>query len=82
MGFPSDGIWLVTTKPGQKSSECILKLDEVNSSINFNVFKVLHERKDKIIEELSDLRDSNKLHIYGMTLHDFVNKIITLFSND
>ena len=34
-GFPCDGIWLVQTRPGCKSSECILKIGELQDAYPF-----------------------------------------------
>ena len=70
-GFPSDGIWIVQTKPGSKSSECIMKLGELE---NFQpAINLILSYKDKIINYLSE-RDKCKLT--NETYHDFVLKML------
>lgn len=50
-GFPSDGLWLVQQKDGCKSSECIIKIDELERlkpAANF-----IYEYKDKICDYIN-----------------------------
>ena len=49
-GFPSDGLWLVQTKPGLKSSECIIKINELESIKP--AANLILGYKDKLIEIL------------------------------
>jgi hypothetical protein len=49
-GFPTDGFWLVQTKPGVKSSECIIKIDELENLKP--AANLIFEYKDKLIKVL------------------------------
>lgn len=68
-GFPTEGIWLVQNKPGCKSSECIIKIDELESmkpAIN-----LILGYKDKIVDYVMD--NSN---ITNITPNDFVLEML------
>jgi hypothetical protein len=72
-GFPSDGVWIVQTKPGHKSSECIMKIGEIES-MQPTINLILGYR-DKIIKFLMD--EANKdLIIYDKSIRDFVDKML------
>lgn len=68
IGFPSDGIWIVSTKDGCKSSECILKIGEVES-MQPAVNLILGYR-DKIIKFLSENTMTNE------SRYDFATRLI------
>jgi len=69
-GFPSDGIWIVQTKPGVKSSECIMKLGELE---NFQpAINLILGYKDKMIEYLQ----KNNASLLYDSRHDFVMKML------
>jgi len=72
-GFPSDGIWIVQSKPGVKSSECIMKIGELENmqpAIN-----LILGYKDKLIKYL--ISEMNKdLVIYDKSVNEFVTKML------
>lgn len=71
-GFPSDGIWLVQQKDSCKSSECIIKyedLDTAKPAIN-----LILEYKDKISKFLQE--NTQFCKIYDVSLNDFVLKML------
>jgi len=74
-GFPTDGFWLVKTKPGNKSSECIIKVDELDNL--HPTADLIHEYKDEIVKYLSD----NK-HVYldGISYNKLVVDMIKSFA--
>lgn len=66
-GFPSDGLWLVQTKPGFTSSECIIKIDELESIKP--AANLILEYKGKIIKYL---QESDHINMQGISPGDFV----------
>jgi hypothetical protein len=71
VGFPSDGIWIVQTKPGSKSSECIMKIGELE---NFQpAINLILGYKDKLIKFISI---QENVRILNETLYDFVNRLL------
>jgi hypothetical protein len=70
-GFPSDGIWIVKTVPGSKSSECIMQIGEL---INFQPYiNMILGYKDKIITFLNKEKDVN---IFNETINGFVTRML------
>ena len=66
-GFPSDGIWLVQTKPGSKSSECIMKLGEVE---NFQpTINLILGYRDKLLQFMDEVEGTT---IHKGTRNEFV----------
>ena len=66
-GFPTDGIWLVQQKDGCKSSECIMKLGDLESmqpSVNLII-----EYRGKIMKYLID---SDKVYLNGISYNNLV----------
>lgn len=72
-GFPADGIWVVQTKPGSKSSECILRIGEVESLSPTTDLIVGY--RDKIVKYM--LNNSP----VGMTYMDYVNEMLKEITN-
>ena len=73
-GFPAEGIWLVKESPGCHSSECILKLGELQDmqpAVN-----LILAYKDKINDFLSKKRNEGKLHIYNNSLDEFTLELL------
>lgn len=67
-GFPSDGIWLVQTKPSVKSSQCILKLGELPELYPFAQMMVAaDDLTDFIIE---------KQQGYAISASEFAKEIL------
>lgn len=73
-GFPCDGLWLVQYKPNLKSSECVIKVDELDS-IKPAAGMIL-EYKDKIINFLKQEMEEGNLHLYNISLGDFSSKLL------
>lgn len=67
-GFPSDGIWLVQTKPGCKSSECILKIGELQNLHPY--VDLFYGYEDKIVKFLSENIMTNE------SRYDFAMRLI------
>lgn len=70
-GFPADGIWLVQQKDGCKSSECILKIDEVESMRPAT--DLIIEYKNKIIDYMMQ---SNHSFVQGISMNEFVSNML------
>jgi hypothetical protein len=72
-GFPSDGIWIVQAKPGVNSSECVMKVGELE---NFQpAINLILGYKDKIIKFL--ISEMNKdLVIYDKSISEFVTNML------
>ena len=62
-GFPCDGIWLVQTTPGCKSSACIMQIDDLPSVYPFAQMAV---SADDLVKFLGDLekRAQEKTGVY------------------
>lgn len=67
-GFPTDGIWVVQTTHGRKSSECMLKINEVESMRP--TIDMLIGYKDDIVKYLMN----NTLE--GISPSDYVSNMI------
>ncbi len=73
-GFPVDGIWLVQMKDECHSSECILRLGELQDmqpAVN-----LILGYKDKISKYLLTAQDEGKISIRGTNISDFVLKLL------
>lgn len=71
-GFPADGIWIVQTKPGCKSSECIMQIGELESmqpAIN-----LILGYKDKILDFIES--NSDKIMLNNVTRAEFVETLL------
>lgn len=75
-GFPTDGIWLVQSKPGVKSSECIIKVDELDS-IHLAV-DLIFEYQDKLTKFIADevMKKDSNLKLYNESVHEFVMRML------
>lgn len=73
-GFPADGIWVVQTKPGHKSSECMLKIDEVENMRP--TIDMLIGYKEEIIHYLMNNPIEN------ISYGDYVSKMIKEITNE
>ena len=76
-GFPTDGVWIVQQKDGCKSSECIMKLGELQDmqpAVN-----LILEYKDKITNYLYKNED---VHIYNKTYNEFVLEMLKEITKD
>ena len=73
-GFPEDGIWVVQTKPGHKSSECMLKIGEVQDMRP--TLDMLIGYRDDIVKYLMENR------LEGISPIDFVNNMIKEITNE
>ena len=67
-GFPCDGIWLVQTKPGSKSTECMMRIGEVQDMRP--TLDMLIGYKDKIVRYIMD----NSMD--GISPNDYVKEMI------
>ena len=67
-GFPSDGLWLVQQRDGVRSSECIIKIDELENLKP--AANLIYEYKDKI----GDFMLKNELS--GSTINDYVLRML------
>ena len=67
MGFPTDGIWLVQQSDGSKSSECIIKYEELETARP--AINLILGYKDKIIEHI---KNNNKISLHNISINDFV----------
>lgn len=67
-GFPTDGIWLVQTKPGHKSSECIMKIGDIESMQP--TANLILGYKDKIIKFIQNNEVKNE------SPYDLVNRML------
>ncbi len=73
-GFPSDGIWLVQQKVGALSSECVLKLGELEHmgpAVNLII-----GYQDRINRFLMEASDREEIFINNMTINDFTKKML------
>lgn len=68
-GFPSEGIWLVTNGDGVDSSECIIKLGDVESL--HPAVNLIYYYKDKIVKYLREYDTS------GISLNEYVLRMLT-----
>jgi hypothetical protein len=75
-GFPTDGIWLVQTTPGIKSSECILKIGDNEEVIKFasNILKY----KDKLVDYLAH---NKNIITTGKSINETAIEIIKVLSD-
>ena len=73
-GFPADGIWVVETKPGHKSSECMLKIGEVQDMRP--TIDMLIGYRDDIVKYLMENR------LEGISPKDYVNNMIKEITNE
>jgi hypothetical protein len=67
-GFPSDGIWIVQTKPGSKSSECIMKIGELENLHPY--IDLFYGYEGKIIKFLAENTMTNE------SRYDFARRLI------
>jgi hypothetical protein len=75
-GFPSDGVWLVNTTTGSKSSECILKIADNNMVLPYAGNLLAH--KEDILKFLLDNKD---FELNNKTYNEFVNDMLKYISN-
>lgn len=71
-GFPSDGIWIVQSKPDVKSAECVMKigeLEEMQPAIN-----LILGYKEKLLRFFS--KEYEKSPHEGETLNNFVLRML------
>jgi hypothetical protein len=72
-GFPSDGFWLVQQRDGVKSSECIIKIDDLENlkpAANF-----IYAYKDRIVDfMLKNEVSSNSLNQYVLQMIKNITK--------
>ena len=73
-GFPADGIWVVQTKPGHNSSECMMKIGEVQDMRP--TLDMLIGYRDDIVKYLMENR------LEGISPLDFVNNMIKEITNE
>ena len=71
-GFPSDGVWLVQYKPSVKSSECIMKMGEVDS-FDLKTLVTLSKKKDDVLRAVIKMQDEGKLN---PSIHGVVDAVI------
>lgn len=72
-GFPTDGIWLVQGKDGHHSSECIMKIGDLESMQP--AANLILGYKEKILDYLSNYHENNSksmFSLYGISMNDFV----------
>lgn len=67
-GFPSDGIWIVQTKPRCKSSECIMKIGDIESMQP--AANLILGYKDKILNFIQKNKVENE------SANDLVNRML------
>ena len=67
-GFPSDGIWLVQSKDGGTSSECIIKYEDLETAKP--AVNLILGYKDKILDYIS--KNKNNINVSNTTINDFV----------
>jgi len=70
-GFPSDGIWLVQQKDGCKSSECIIKYEDLETARP--AVGMILEYKDRIMKFILKCKH---IRLYDITIHDFVTLML------
>lgn len=70
-GFPADGIWLVIQEDGKKSSECIMRIGEMQD-LRPTVDLIANHRDD-ILEYMMS---SPNIHIHGSSYLDVVNNLL------
>lgn len=73
IGFPSDGIWIVESKPGHKSEECMLKIGEVQDMRP--TIDMLIGYRDDILKYLMNNR------LEGISPKEYVNNMIKQITN-
>lgn len=66
--FPTDGIWLVQSKDGHHSSECIMKIGDLESMQPAT--NLILGYKEKILKYIMD--NDNRILVSGITRNDFV----------
>ena len=67
-GFPSEGVWIVKNKHGGKSSECIMKMGELEQ---------MRPAADLILEYKDEILDYMRTHTReGVSLNDYVNDML------
>ena len=70
-GFPTDGFWLVNSTDGNKSSECIIKIDELENLKPAT--NLILEYKQKMIDYISK---NENITIYNLSLNEFVKDML------
>ena len=65
-GFPADGVWIVQQKDGCKSSECIMRIGEVQDLQP--TCNMILGYKDEITNYLHESKDA---HIYNKSYNEF-----------
>ena len=73
-GFPSEGIWMVKKGDGLHSSECIIRLGELQDMQP--AANLILGYKQKIIDFLLKESDNNNLHVFNKTLNEFTLQML------
>ena len=78
-GFPSEGLWLVTNKPGCKSSSWIAKWSDVPNFEKIASFKMHFDTIIKAINEYFDIKreEWNREKQFFYSARDIADKIIS-----
>lgn len=74
-GFPSDGVWVVQTKPGSKSSECVIKIADNRTVIPYAA-NILNYR-DSINEFL--LNDP-RFNVVNSSINHFTTDLLKMIT--
>lgn len=71
MGFPTDGIWVVQTKTGHKSSECMMRIGEIRD---------LRPTLDLLVNHADDILkymiDSDNVSVVNVSYLEFVQGML------
>lgn len=74
-GFPSDGIWLVQQSDSSKSSECIIKYEELETAKP--AINLILGYKDKLTKFIANEIDNNDaFRLYDESYNDFASRLL------
>jgi len=73
-GFPAEGVWIVQRKDGVHSSECILKIGEVQDLQP--TANLILGYKEELVNFILRQQEAGNINIYNTTINDFVTKML------
>lgn len=79
-GFPAEGVWIVQQKDGVHSSECILKIGEVQDLQP--TANLILGYKEELIKFIAKECEAENINIYNISINEFVLKMLKEISDE
>jgi len=79
-GFPAEGVWIVKKGDGIHSSECVLRLGELQDlqpAIN-----LILGYKEELLKFFVQQRDEEKIFLQNISVNDFVLEMLKFISDE